>query len=284
VVQSEFALLDVLVGNRTLTPKERQSEFKSSNFFEEQSDDVKVDILRGLCRAIAPFDVSFLIGHAFCRSDSLQSLGSVFGTPQRMIQWLAYGNVAFLLAPHTERGIVQVIIDLGLSESFKPMYDMYVGTNRGLLAVRQMGISEELITLPNFRNLPVPLFIDSRDSRLVQLSDVIVGLKLAEKCPPVSDFKSRLIGSINDIGERITVHSAKHILDSAYYAVAPDKRCVFQGAANANHELTRTSSPLAIRPGQRRFADLPAWVLAIHPLIRGANFSDDCQSPELPCP
>lgn len=209
VVQAEFALLDVLAGFRTLTPEERQTEFKYSDFFREQRDDIKVEILRGLCGAIASFNVSFLIGHAYCQADRLQSLGSEFGKPQRMIQELAYANVANFLAPHTKRGVVQVIIDLGLSAAFKPIYDMYVGTTRGLLAMKQVGIAEDHITRPNYHNLPVPLFIDSRDSRLIQLSDMIVGITLAGKCTPVSEFKRRLTNSIHAVVKHTTVNSVE---------------------------------------------------------------------------
>jgi hypothetical protein len=126
---------------------------------------------------------------------------------QDVIQELAFINIAFILAPYTAESLVQTVVDLGLSESFRPIYQMYVGMSRGLIATKLMGVSDDQITLPNFLNLPVPLFVDSKDSRLIQISDLINGLYLAKEVGKVTAFKKQLLEATSILESRINIHS-----------------------------------------------------------------------------
>jgi len=214
-VSIEFALLEVVKQTPSLTPGERTEEFKFTSYFRAQTDDVKVGLLERLCGAMMDFDMYFLLSHASCRTDKLKQLLH-FQKPQGMIQTLAYSNVSNYLVPETSQGVVQLIVDLGLSESFRPIYDMYVGMSRGVLTVKLIGIPEDQLTLQNFRNLPVPLFIDSKDSRLLQLSDVLIGLRLAEITGSATAFKKRLAESTRCLNERIVVESVEWNAESPH--------------------------------------------------------------------
>ena len=159
VLNVEFDLLTTLKKFSTLTPVEIQSEFKFSEFFRGQADELKIEILESLCETLSKIDITFLIGQAKCETRKMDNLIDIHGTAERAIQWLAFHNVANNLAPFTASGQVQTIVDLGVSKSFTGLYNMYMGKWRGLLAVKQMEIDENQITIPNFRNLLPPLFI-----------------------------------------------------------------------------------------------------------------------------
>lgn len=124
-------------------------------------------------------------------------------TPQQSIQHLAFFNIPFYLSKYTSTSVVQTIVDLGVQESFKPVYDMYVGISRGISAVKRMGLDDGVVSVPNFRNLPVPTFVDSKDSRLLQFSDLLVGLLLAEAIGSLSPLKRALLRELNTLRDRV---------------------------------------------------------------------------------
>lgn len=182
-------------------------EFKYSDFFRSVDDAKKLDIANAICKTAIALDIRFLVSYAKCRTDRLEPIAKSMGGCQAAIQMLAFMNVSNFLAPHTSQYPVQTVVDLGLSESFRPIYQMYVGHARGLIAVKMMGIRDDQITIPNYSNLPVPLFVDSHDSRLIQLSDLLIGTLLAKNMQQSTGFKGKLIDTVACLDSRIALHS-----------------------------------------------------------------------------
>jgi hypothetical protein len=193
VVDAEIALATIihekLSGRAGINPNQ---EFKFSNFFRDVPDDLKLEICQGLNEVMASFEHKVIVSCAKCNSHKLSQIANFAGGNQAAIQMLSFMNVSHFLAPYKDKSIVQLVVDLGLNEAFKPVYRMYVGKTQGVVAAKIMGVNDEDITEKNYRNLPVPLFVDSVDSRLMQLSDLLTGLALSKESGRLTGFKARL--------------------------------------------------------------------------------------------
>lgn len=193
VVEAEIALATMiyekLSGQVGVNPNQ---EFKFSNFFRDVPDDLKLDICRSMNEVMASFEHKVIVSCAKCESHKLSQIANIAGGNQAAIQLLSFTNVSHFLAPYKDKAIVQLVVDLGLNKAFKPIYRMYVGKAQGIVAAKIMGVTDENITEKNYRNLPIPLFIDSVDSRLMQLSDLLTGLALSKESGRLTGFKARL--------------------------------------------------------------------------------------------
>jgi hypothetical protein len=210
VIPIEIALTQCL--HKRLSTVEHvswQSEFKYSDFFRDADDDLKIELCRTICETVSEFEFKFIISHAKYRKEWLTTLAKFMGGEQKTIQNLAYFNLPYYIAPYTATSLVQTIVDLGLSESFKPIYQMYVGAARGIVAFKGMGLLDEDISRPNFQNLPTPLFVDSKDSRLIQLSDLLNGLLLAKEMGEMTEFKQKLLDATSSLENRISLHTVE---------------------------------------------------------------------------
>lgn len=207
VVEIEYALHQVIQQAPGLEPIERQCEFKCSEFFRNQNDQSKIFILEGLCDALLKFEFAFLASHAKCSSAELEKFNAHFNNKERAIQHLAFQNVHRYLEPYTQIGCVQTIVDLGLHESFRPVYEIYALSARGLNATRDIENDETQITIRNFRQHLTPVFLDSKDSRLLQLSDTLIGLELASKNQQLTPFKQQLFQATRCLENHMTVHT-----------------------------------------------------------------------------
>ena|SRR5476651_996180 len=126
------------------------------------------------------------------------------------IQSLAQINICHHLAPFTENEVIQVVVDLGLSEGFRGIYSMYTGTSRGLKSIKMFpSIKDEDISIPNFRKLPAPTFMISEDSRILQLSDLIIGKELAKAVNDTNPFAVKINELLKPIDELIDFRSVE---------------------------------------------------------------------------
>jgi hypothetical protein len=180
-----------------------QGEFKYSDFYREAEDDTKLKLASEITKAIAEVDIQFLVSYARIRSERLPS--STPGmSPAIQIQGMAYRNINNYLVQPAETCVVQTIVDLGISESFKPVYDMYAGSLRSIPMMKARGIQDDAITIANYRRLPRPLFLTAQDSRLLQFSDLLIGLILASEMGELTEFKRQLLVELEPVMPRVT--------------------------------------------------------------------------------
>ena len=192
-----------------------QAEFKSSSFFPNVSDSSKLEIAAALARRFAARSVPLLVSHACVRKERLDPVVRAFGTPQQAIQHFAQFNVPQHLAELTSSNIVQIIADLGLSESFRPTYNVYASTVGSIPMVKAHGVPDAAITVPNWKRLPKAVFLDSKDSRVLQFSDLVVGLNLSERLGTLSAFKRSLLDALAPIQSLLRVKSVEWNRDDA---------------------------------------------------------------------
>lgn len=188
---------------------DHNKEFKYTDFFSEFDDVKKINICDELVRTFEKYEINFLISHAKCKKSELSKIKKSFGGSQQCIQKLAFFNLQYFLAPYTNTQVVQTIVDLGLCKGFKPVYEMYVAQMKGLIATKLAGFKDKDITSPNFRNLPSPLFIRSRDSRIVQFCDLIIGSFLSYELGQLSDFKSKIHSSLAALDQMIRLETVE---------------------------------------------------------------------------
>lgn len=195
-----------------------QEEFKYSRFFSSARDELKMEACSALVSTACNLEIDFLVSHAKIATRKISPL-SAFCSPQKAIQFLANFNISHYLTEPAKNHLIQTVVDLGLSGSFKSVYDMYYAISRGLKLVKSQGFEDDLISVPNYRNLLPPVFITSQDSRLLQLSDLIIGLLLSRDTGKMSPFKESLLNSLTPIQNRIKLNSVKWNKDDANYFI-----------------------------------------------------------------
>jgi hypothetical protein len=179
----------------------RVSECKFSNFLRGASDEFKFRVCGAIAELLSSSGIEFLISHAMCRTDRLAMFAPM--RPNLAIQLLAHLNIPVYLADLTSKNVVQVIIDLGLSEAFRPVYDIYSGSSKSIPHMKAAGVADDQITVPNFKRLPPPVFVDSVHSRILQFSDLLVGLVLSREIGALTGFKSALLDAFKPAVERV---------------------------------------------------------------------------------
>ncbi len=184
------------------------SECKYSNFLRGTPDDFKIEVCKSFASLLIQHEARFLVSHAKCRNSQLGLFKGL--TPALAIQQLAHFNVvSSYLAKLTDQGVVQVIVDLGLSEAFRPVYNVYAGAIQSIPNLVAQGIGNDQITIPNFRRLPPPVFMDSARSRILQFSDLVIGLLLSRELNAMTNFKQSLFEAIEPLLSITSFHSVE---------------------------------------------------------------------------
>lgn len=215
VLEAEFALEACLVDlHQTDGLADFREEFKYTAFFPGASDDLKIRACTRLAEALMAFDPSFIVSHAKIATRKLESL-TAFGPPAQAIQHLAHFNVSHALAAPAAENLIQIVVDLGLSEAFRPVYDVYASSARGLKVVKAQRLQNVHISVPHYMQLLPPVFADSKDSRLIQFSDLLIGLLLAEQTDQLTLFKTALLGCLAPLMHRVKRLSVEWNRDDA---------------------------------------------------------------------
>lgn len=182
------------------------SECKYSDFLRTTSDEFKFEVCRSISLLLVELGARFLISHAKCRESQLSIFKDL--KPELAIQELAHFNiVSSYLADLMEQGIVQIVVDLGLSEAFRPVYRLYSSAIENIPKLLACGWSASGITIPNFTRLPPPVFMDSKRSRILQFSDLVIGLLLCKEIGALSKFKESMLEAISPLVQATQVHS-----------------------------------------------------------------------------
>lgn len=186
-----------------------QGEFKYTDFFRDTPDEYKIKVAKALTAVVLDLNLGFLVSHATIRKSALVKTGSLFGHPSHQIQQLAFINISNYLSELAASHQVQIVVDLGIAESFRPIYDMYCSGLRSIPMLKARGIADDQITIQNYRNLPRPLFLDSGDSRLLQYSDVVIGLLLARRLGVLTPFKEAMLQCIEPTLKNVHEYSVE---------------------------------------------------------------------------
>jgi hypothetical protein len=203
VLEAEIALEACLFDlHRTDGLAKFSEEFKYTAFFTSASDDLKLKTCTRLVETLLAYDVSFIVSHAKIAAPRLQAL-TAFGPPAQAIQHLAHINVSHALAAPAAENLIQIVVDLGLSESFRSVYDVYASSARGLKLIKAQGIQNVHMTVPHYMQLLPPVFADSKDSRLIQFSDLLIGLLLVEQTGLLTPFKTALLECLAPLLQRV---------------------------------------------------------------------------------
>lgn len=154
-------------------------EFGSTDFFCDlgYSDDELLVIFRNLLAVMKQFDVKYLISAVSSPRRAFARFRKIFPRQGGLeIQDRAFQEIPFHLAPRAQDELIQMVIDLGLSESFQKEYEMYVSSATSLVSVIAVAGDDDGVALRQWRNLPCPVFISSKSSRVMQMTDMVVGL------------------------------------------------------------------------------------------------------------
>lgn len=186
-----------------------QGEFKYTDFFRDFPDEYKIKVAKALTAAIVNLNVHFLVSHATIRKSAIIKAVAPFGTPSHQIQQFAFIRINNYLEDLAASHQVQIVVDLGIAESFRPTYDMYCSTVRSIPMLKARGIGDDQITIAHYRNLPRPLFLDSGDSRILQYSDVLIGLLLARRLGVLTPFKQAMLQCIEPTLKNVHEYSVE---------------------------------------------------------------------------
>ena len=129
--------------------------------------------------------------------------------PSDFIQSMANMNIRLYIEEITNTEPTQIVVDLGLNESFKKIYEMYSGALKSVPMLKCLGVTDSNIYIPNFRNLPIPLYLRSEDSRLLQISDVVIGSIVSEQTNSITDFKTKIINTVKRHSHITKIHSVE---------------------------------------------------------------------------
>lgn len=163
---------DVFNGNGNLGLE----EFKYTSFYESVDDVTKMQALNKIVNIVKKYEVKFMFSHAYIDHKKIKALNVFRRTEAKFIQNLACINVLHgLIQPLANHNFIQIIVDGGFNEAFKPLHDMYMDIKRGIDNAKVIGFEDKDISIKNYNRILTPVFVDSRDERLIQVSDMMLG-------------------------------------------------------------------------------------------------------------
>ena len=184
-------------------------EIHINNLFPDiDDDDLKLHGLEVAIHEIKKSGVKFLLSYAKFKKDKIKELQSFGKEPEKMIFTLAFLNVSYWVQEITKYGLLQMIIDAGFNDSYKRLHDIYMSKKRSVDIVRLFW-DESIISTPNFRNILSPAFVDSRDERLIQISDAVIGVEMWKQQGSVSEFKQKIIDIVSVLDSQIEVNEVE---------------------------------------------------------------------------
>ena len=214
IVDAEISINKTIFDALKIYGSVMQNEFKFTDIFswvnhQDFNDDTKVDLIDKILISVANHGGSFIVSHAFCAAAKLNKLNFPSYGPSDFIQSMANMNIRLYIEEITNTEPTQIVVDLGLNESFKKIYEMYSGALKSVPMLKCLGVTDSNIYIPNFRNLPIPLYLRSEDSRLLQISDVVIGSIVSEQTNSITDFKTKIINTVKRHSHITKIHSVE---------------------------------------------------------------------------
>ncbi len=177
-------------------------EIKTTQFLDQTyEDEVKFQLLRQLVNILVKFDIKFLISHVKLTKKHQLEMSC---TQEEYIQSYTFWQLGNHLKEFSKDNHIQVIIDGGLDKGFSNVYKLYAESFRGC-AFASYFSGEKDISVPNFKNIAPPVFIDSKDSKLVQLSDIVIGLSLKKQMNQLNPFSQKLYDELRPLISNIII-------------------------------------------------------------------------------
>lgn len=186
-------------------------EIHLNNLFSNvNDDDLKLNVLNAAIQEIRKRDVKFMVSYAKIKKDRMSEFPSFFGgDPHKCILNLAFFNVRYFIQKITEKELLQLIIDAGFNASYKSLHNIYMNIKRGVDNARVFERTKTRISTPNFMNILPPAFVDSRDERLIQISDVIIGVQMWKQEGNISEFKQKIIDIVDVLRPEVEVYEVE---------------------------------------------------------------------------
>lgn len=176
-----------------------------------KNDDLKFKALNSAMQILRDSGIKFLVSCAFVQTNNINPMSVNMlgrGRPEYYILSLAYFNIPYFIQDMTENEPVQLIIDAGFDPSYKKqIHPIYLSTKEGIDNARVFkNWREGQISTPNYTNILPPAFVDSKDERLTQISDLIVGVQMWKLENKLSNFKKQIIKAVDILNPQIELH------------------------------------------------------------------------------
>jgi len=179
-------------------------EVHLSNLFPKIEDDaLKFNALNAVIDEIKKHDVKFILSHAKIQEEETKNFLIYKNNPNDLILYLAFFNIPYWVQDITDNSLVQFIIDAGFDRSYKKLHNIYMTRKNGIDNARFLEGYETCISTPNYINLLPPAFVDSQDERLIQISDLVIGVQRWKLEGKETDFRNRIIGIVDKLNGNI---------------------------------------------------------------------------------
>jgi hypothetical protein len=178
-------------------------EIKFSSLLPDQADDVKLRVVAGIVRLVSAKRLSIFRVAYYLTDEVKQKLSADQGLTS-----LNWGGIQTVIQPVLDKGIVIPVIDGGFDGGFRPIADKFAFGVKSCDMIRSAGHGESL-SIRHTENLCEAVFADSRHSVLIQVVDMIAGLRrLAETARvgpagALSPFKQLLLGLAGPLDELV---------------------------------------------------------------------------------
>lgn len=197
-------------------------EFKATNFYHTYpkmkgdprsetkfplNDDDRIELFKALLADLRHHDVEFVVSLFESTKMAISRYVEIFKVKHQLtVLDMGFRHLTFMLEPWTNDDVLQMVIDLGVDTTFmKLTYEIYSSFYKHLSAVRASARDDSFIAMKNPSNVPCPTFLASHTSRVMQMADMVVGLKRAEAAGTPNRFLKRMIEALNEYEEFITL-------------------------------------------------------------------------------
>jgi hypothetical protein len=172
-------------------------ELHFSNFLRDYPDEVKYYVMNKLVDIVLEEEVAvYRVGYYLT-----EELLRIFSTNSISVCWFGIMSV---IQPALEHNTVVPVLDVGFDPGFQPIASIFSMPVKEMDMMRSYGLGES-VSISNSHNLLDVLYADSRFSTLIQLVDVIAGLRrLSETVRETGkEFESEYNQQLYNISKRL---------------------------------------------------------------------------------
>ncbi|MBW1795180.1 MAG: DUF3800 domain-containing protein [Deltaproteobacteria bacterium] len=157
------------------------TELHFSDFLREWDDKTKLHVLKEITKLLdANLITDIIISHCFMSKKIVYEHSKSWTGPFSALMQLTYWNLLRKFHNYSQDSLIQFIIDGAFQESFKKIADGYSAFKIGADMGREL-FKEEYKPLIDYKKLLEPVYIDSKDSRHIQISDIILGVCMVKE-------------------------------------------------------------------------------------------------------
>jgi hypothetical protein len=128
--------------------------------------------------------------------------------PYEVLLWNSLGMLNSFIKNDLQGTFVQPVVDAGFDPSYKKtLYPIYLSNSNGVKNARifKSWRNERRFSNDALCSLP-PVFVDDCDERLIQISDMVIGMEMLKLNKKKSDFNEKLISIIKKLDSQIKLY------------------------------------------------------------------------------